>query len=124
MLVTKLFIYILFLFLILSMYNYFRNKSNAVKKVIEGLDTYTDPSVLAKDPIYLATTNASNIAYLKDQIDGLVALKQQVNDLGTRVDNNEKGINSLTSQFTTGGQQLIGRDPNSTEPLPVPTGLN
>ena len=124
MLVTKLFIYILFFFLILSMYNYFRNKSNAVKKVtVEGLDTYTDPG-LAKDPIFLATTNASNIAYLKDQIDGLVALKQQVNDLGTRVDNNEKGINSLTSQFTNGGQQLIGRDPNSTEPLPVPTGLN
>ena len=123
MLVTKLFIYLLFFFLLLSLYNHFRNKSNAVKKVIEGLETYTDPG-LAKDPIYLATTNAANIAYLKEQIDGILALKQQVTDLGTRVTNNETGINSLTSQFSNGGQQLTGRDPNSTDPLPVPTGLN
>ena len=123
MFVTKLFIYLLFFFLLLSLYNHFRNKSNAVKKVIEGLETYTDPG-LAKDPIYLATTNAANIAYLKEQIDGILALKQQVTDLGTRVTNNETGINSLTSQFSNGGQQLTGRDPNSTDPLPVPTGLN
>ena len=123
MFVTKLFIYLLFFFLLLSLYNHFRNKSNAVKKVIEGLETYTDPG-LAKDPIYWATTNAANIAYLKEQIDGILALKQQVTDLGTRVTNNETGINSLTSQFSNGGQQLTGRDPNSTDPLPVPTGLN
>jgi hypothetical protein len=120
MFVTKLFIYLLFFFLLLSMYNHFRNKSNAVKRVIEG---YTDPG-LANDPIFLATTNAANIAHLKEQIDGILALKQQVTDLGVRVTNNETGINSLTSQFTNGGQQLIGRDPSSTDPLPVPTGLD
>ena len=108
------------------MYNYFRNNSNAIKKVIEGLDATvapTDPS-LAKDPVYLATTNAANISILKDQVDGLMALKQQMADLTTRVTNNEKGINSLTTHFSSAGQQATGYDPSSNQPLPTPTGLS
>ena len=84
---------------------------------------YTDPG-LNKDPLYLATINAANISYLKEQVDGLSELKQQVNTLKSQVEMNTTGISALGEQFALTAQEITGRDKNSKEPIPMATGLN
>jgi len=84
--------------------------------------TYKDPN-LNENPLYLATLNAANISYLKDQVDILNGLKQQVTTLQSQVDNNSTALTALGEQFNTSSQQLTGRDPDSKEPLPIATGL-
>ena len=78
---------------------------------------------LNENPLYLATLNAANISYLKDQVDVLNGLKQTVTTLQSQVDNNSTALTALGEQFNTSAQQLTGRDPNSKEPLPTVTGL-
>jgi hypothetical protein len=79
---------------------------------------------LDNDPLYLAKTNAANIAYLKSKVDELLALKQQVSDLSGVVQQNSTGITNISQQLSNTAYQMVGRDPNSTEPLPTPTGLD
>lgn len=115
MIITKVLIILLFILMVLYMYNYFRNKSNKYRKVLEGLETYQDPQ-LEKDPIYLATTNAANISYLKERIDELMNLKQQIDTISSRVSTNETGITNMSKQLITSSQQFAVTDPN--EPIP------
>jgi hypothetical protein len=91
--------------------------ANADKK-----KTYTDPG-LNDNPLYLATLNAANVSYLKDQVDELSGLKQKVTSLEFKVDENSKGITALGEQFSKSAQELTGRDPDSKEPLPMVTGI-
>ena len=143
MILTKLFVILLTILLILEMIKYFKNK---FKPTIEGATTmaggagmgtsgagtspsgadagqYTDPN-LGKDPVYLSTLNASNIKFLKDKVDELVGLKQQLTDLSAKVDQNTTTLSQLGTQISDTANQAIGRDPNSTEPLPQATGLD
>ena len=147
MILTKLFVILLTILLILEMIKYFKNKRNPT---IEGATTmataagtggagtgaagtggagtsaaaqYTDPG-LGKDPVYLSTVNASNIAVLKDKVDELVGLKQQLADLNVKVDQNTTTLSQLSTQISDTANQVIGRDPNSTEPLPQASGLD
>jgi len=68
--------------------------------VIEGATgsttstTYTDPG-LSSDPVYLATLNAANISYLKDQIDDLISMKSSFQSLSDQVDSNSTNIQAL-----------------------------
>jgi len=84
---------------------------------------YTDPG-LNNDPLYLAKLNAANISYLKDQVDKLNGLKEQVATISSQTDNNSTAIKGIGDQMTVSSQQLTGRDPNSKEPLPSASGLN
>ena len=84
---------------------------------------YTDPG-LNNDPLYLAKLNAANISYLKDQVDKLNGLKEQVTTLSSQTDNNSTALRGIGDQLTASSQQLTGRDPNSKEPIPTATGLN
>ena len=154
MILTKLFVILLTILLILEMIKYFKNK---FKPVREGATTmsgtmamgtsgagtstagtstagtsaagtstamlYTDPG-LGNDPVYLSKLNASNITFLKDKVDELVGLKQQLTDLSAKVDQNTTTLSQLGTQLSDTANQAIGRDPNSTEPLPQATGLD
>lgn len=92
-------------------------------KQVKQVKSYTDPG-LNKDPLYLSTLNAANISYLKEQVDALSELKQQVNILKSQVEANTTGINAIGEQMTLTSQELIGRDANSKEPIPAATGLD
>ena len=99
------------------------------KEGLENIDanadkkkTYTDPG-LNDNPLYLATLNAANISYLKDQVDELSGIKQKITTLEFKVDENSKGITALGEQFSKSAQELTGRDPDSKEPLPMVTGI-
>ena len=139
MILTKLFIILLTILLILEMIKYFKNKRNPVR---EGATTmastmagpsgagasantlqYTDPG-LGKDPVYLSTLNASNITFLKDKVDELVGLKQQLTDLSAKVDQNSTALTQLSTQMSDTANKALGRNPNSTEPIPQASGLN
>ena len=147
MILTKLFVILLTILLILEMIKYFKNK---FKPVIEGAATmastgtsgagtsgagmgtspsagdtaqYTDPG-LGKDPVYLSTLNASNITYLKNQVDELVGLKQQLNDLSAKVAQNSTALTQLSTQMSDTANKALGRSPTSTAPIPQATGLN
>jgi hypothetical protein len=141
MILTKLFIILLTILLILEMIKYFKNKRNPV---IEGATTmamgtsgagmgpspnaadnvqYTDPG-LGNDPLYLSKLNASNITFLKDKVDELVGLKQQLTDLSAKVDQNSTAITQMSTQLNDTANKVLNRDPNSTDPIPQATGLN
>jgi hypothetical protein len=101
-----------------------------IREGLENMDTelntntirYTDPG-LNNDPLYLAKLNAANISYLKDQIDKLNGLKEQVTTLRSETDNNSTAIRGIGDQLTVTSQELTGRDPNSNEPIPTASGL-
>ena len=147
MILTKLFVILLTILLILEMIKYFNNK---FKPIIEGATTmagtsgagmgtstsastegggggesghYTDPG-LGKDPVYLSTLNASNITFLKDKVDELVGLKQKLTDLSAKVDQNSTALTQLSTQMSDNANQMLGRDPNSKDPIPQASGLN
>ncbi len=163
MILTKLFIILLTILLILEMIKYFKNKRNPLREgaaTMAGAGTsgagmgtsgagmgtsgagmgtsgagmgtspsegdtmqYTDPG-LGKDPVYLSTLNASNITFLKDKVDELLGLKQQLTDLSTKVDQNTTALTQLSTQMSDNANQMLGRDPNSTEPIPQASGLD
>ena len=146
MILTKLFVILLTILLILEMIKYFKNKFKPVREGAAtmamgtsgagtsgaGMGTspsagdtaqYTDPG-LGKDPVYLSTLNASNITYLKNQVDELVGLKQQLNDLSAKVTQNSTALTQLSTQMSDSANKALGRDPASTAPIPQATGLN
>ena len=148
MILTKLFVILLTILLILEMIKYFKNKFKPLREGAAtmastgagtsgagtsgaGMGTspsaadagqYTDPG-LGKDPVYLSTLNASNITFLKNKVDELVGLKQQLNDLSAKVDQNSTAITQLGTQISDTANQAVGRDPNTTEPIPQASGL-
>ena len=135
MLLTNVLIILLSILIILSLGRLFKRflvsigwrrqeglESMAAPPVSARPSTYTDPG-LNNDPLYLAKLNAANISYLKDQVDSLNTLKEQVATLSSQTENNSVAVRGIGDQMTTSAQQLTGRDPNSKEPLPSATGL-
>ena len=92
------------------------------KPTANSSKTYKGPG-LNDNPLYLATLNAANISYLKEQVDELSGLKQEVNELKTQIDTNTTSITALGEQMSTYAQEVTGREANSTEPIPVATGV-
>lgn len=70
-------------------------------KIIEGnsnndSSTYQDNG-LSDDPLYLATINASNIQYLKDNLDDITNLTSMVMDLSGRILQNTNAITGIST---------------------------
>lgn len=90
------------------------------RPIIEGATgsmpstTYTNPD-LSRDPIYLATLNAANISYLKDQIDDIINMKSSFQALNDQVDSNSTNIQAL-NQAVESTQDSIP-DSNTTNAL-------
>jgi pectate lyase len=137
MIITHLFILLLTILIILHI---LKNFSDRYKKVryLEGITTmsdtnkiysennilkYTDTG-LGNDPLFLAKTNAANIAYMKSKVDELMQLKEKVIDIDNTVKQNTDGIAKISQQLSNSASQLVGRDPSSTEPIPQVTGLD
>jgi hypothetical protein len=76
--------------------------------VVEGLEsnrTYTEVS-LQQDPLYLAKVNAANITYLKEQVDKLSGLKQEVNQLNSQVESNASASSDIAIQLKNTSKEL------------------
>ena len=103
-----------------------------IKKEKEGLDnpsSSTDPtlqqyqpppSTVTNDPMYMATLNASNISYLKEKVDNVLNLKQQVSDISGQVATITTTVNNLSTQLSSNVSSSTGGcDPNNPSACPV-----
>jgi hypothetical protein len=107
-----------------------------IKKEKEGLDnpssSSTDaalptlqqyqppPSTVTNDPMYMATLNASNISYLKEKVDNVLNLKQQVMDISGQVATITTTVNNLSTQLSSNVSSSTGGcDPNNPSACPV-----
>lgn len=140
MIITKLFVILLTILIILHIVKKFNDRYKK-SRYLEGVTTMTDmnnmdnsnsenntlkytDTGLGNDPLFLAKTNAANIAYMKSKVDELLHLKEKVADIDNIVKQNTDGITNISQQLSSTADQLVGRDPNSTEPIPQVTGLD
>lgn len=78
------------------------------------------PSTVTNDPMYMATLNASNISYLKEKVDNVLNLKQQVSDISGQVATITTTVNNLSTQLSSNVSSSTGGcDPNNPSACPV-----
>jgi hypothetical protein len=124
MLLLNIFIVLLVILILHHFYN-FVFKKNIVEGLEDKLKQYKETG-LEKDPVYLSITNAANITFLKSQVDDLIGLKQIVNDLSVKVEQNSTTISDLGQSLTITSQELVGANKAQMagkEPIPQATGL-
>jgi hypothetical protein len=80
-------------------------KPTLVEGITTNTMTYKDPG-LSSDPLYLATLNAANIAYLKEQIDGIIKMKSSFQKLIDQVDSNSTNIQALNKAVESTQQSI------------------
>ena len=86
---------------------------------------YQPYAQLQQNPDFLGIQNAANIAFLKEQVDGIVAVKDAMDNLKTEVGKNTVSLKSIGEQLQKSGQNLTGRsDPNEPIPQATPGSLN
>ena len=78
------------------------------------------PSTVTNDPMYMATLNASNISYLKEKVDNVLNLKQQVMEISGQVATITTTVNNLSTQLSSNVSSSTGGcDPNNPSACPV-----
>ena len=94
----------------LILYSVYRHFNKVVEGATGSQDDnkpqYKDPN-LQSDPLYLATINASNITFLKSQIDGITQLRQQMDLLNEKVENNSTQLAALNTSLQNTGKSSI-----------------
>lgn len=78
------------------------------------------PSSVTNDPVYLASLNASNISYLKQKVDDVLTLKQQVSDISGQVTAITTTVNGLSTQLSSNiSSSTGGCDPKNPSSCPI-----
>ena len=86
---------------------------------------YQPYSQLQENPGFLGIQNAANIAFLKEKIDDIVAVKDAMENLKTEVGKNTVSLKSIGEQLQKSSQKLTGRsDPNEPVPQATPGSLS
>ena len=97
------------------------NPSSSTDAALPTLQQYQPPpSTVTNDPMYMATLNASNISYLKEKVDNVLNLKQQVMDISGQVATITTTVNNLSTQLSSNVSSSTGGcDPNNPSACPV-----
>lgn len=100
--------------------------TNYKPTLIEGASNqYDDYDEMQEDPLFLATKNASNIEWLKSQIDYINDLKKQIDDMKNTVDLNSQNIDNIQQEVADDSSDLLNTDSSTTsEDIPQATGLD
>jgi capsule polysaccharide export protein KpsE/RkpR len=79
-------------------------------KLIEGAtgdsSTYQDTNQ-SQDPVFMATTNASNIKYLKDRLDEITTFRTTLDSMNTQVNTNTTAIQGLNDAIASSGTDAV-----------------
>ena len=92
-------------FIILILYQIF-----LANNIIEGLDNQYQPydTNNPNNALILAQQNAGNISYLKEQLDNILGINQQVQDLSCNVTTLQTQINGILTQQQEYATQMTG----------------
>ena len=95
-----IFVYFIFVLFTLNILYMIVKKSLSFQEGATSNDTsvYQDPN-LSQDPLYLATLNASNIAYLKSKLDDIDTIRTTVDALNEQVESNSAAIQGINSSM-------------------------
>lgn len=97
------------------------NPPSASDASLPPLQYQNPPSSVTNDPLYLSTLNASNISYLKEKVDNVLNLRQQVSDISGQVVAITSTVNNLSQKLSSNVSSSTGCDPNNPSACPMNT---
>jgi len=75
----------------------------------DDVSEYKDPG-MSKDPLYLATLNAANISWLKQQFDRINSLGMKIDGLDKQVESNSTAIESLNKAIAAPADDIPDKE--------------
>ena len=82
-------------------------KKEDVKKT--SSTSYSDYDSEKKNPYYLALKNASNISYLKDEMNGIRQMKKDMEELSLNVKQNTSNLTEIAKQIGEVSNKIVGK---------------
>jgi len=89
--------------------NNFENMENKNEKEKENNSSYSEYEKENKNAYYLALKNASNISYLKEQLDGVKQIKKNMEELSLNVKRNTSNLTEIAKQISEASNKLVGK---------------
>lgn len=93
--------------------NNFENMENKNEKEKKNEDeddsSYSEYEKENKNAYYLALKNASNISYLKEQLDGVKQIKKNMEELSLNVKRNTSNLTEIAKQISEASNKLVGK---------------
>ena len=71
--------------------------------------SYSDYDSEKKNPYYLALKNASNISYLKDEMNGIRQMKKDMEELSLNVKQNTSNLTEIAKQIGEVSNKIVGK---------------
>lgn len=116
------YIFGLLLILIILYYLFYHNNVENLENSDKETE-YQPYKKLESNPTFIGMQNASNITFLKSQMEDLIKLKEKVSKMDDTVKLNQKGLMQIANQITKAGHNVMGGPIPKDKPLPQISGM-